>query len=142
MQRTKPPALRAARSSASAGCTLNWLHPQTKPSTPRGPGRPSIVSPQPPANGPGVYACMCLNVAHLMCAAPRRGIKGQKGDWVPGKEATLTTVHPFGHYFPTRLWPNELNLSHADPGSPAAPAPGHLGCCGRQIGRRAAFKEP
>lgn len=70
---------------------------------------------------------MCLNVAHLICAALRRGIKGQKGDWVPGKEVAPVTVLPFGHYFPTRPWPNELILSHADPGSPAAPSPGHLG---------------
>lgn len=130
----KTPALGAARSSASAGCTLNWLHPQTKPSTPRGPGRPSIVPSQPPATCPGE--------AHGMSAVPRRGILGQKGDGAPGEEVTLATVHPLGHYFPPRFWPNELIPSHGDPGSPAAPSPGHLGGGGPRAGRRGAFKEP
>lgn len=124
----KTPALGAARSPASAGCTLNWLHPQTKPSAPRGPGRPSIVPSQPPANGPGV--------THLMSEALRRGIQGQKEDWALGEEVIPATVHPLGHYFPSRPWPNELIPSLADPDSPVAPSPGHLG------GGAAAFKEP
>lgn len=106
---------------------LNWLHPQTKPSTPRGPGRPSIVPSQPPANGPGV--------THLMSEALRRGIQGQKGDWALGEEVIPAPVHPLGHYFPSRPWPNELIPSLADPDSPTAPSPGHLGGA-------AAFKEP
>lgn len=50
-----------------------------------------------------------------MSAVLRRRIQGQKGDWTPGEEMTLATVHPPGHYFPSRPWPNELILSYADP---------------------------
>lgn len=38
-----------------------------------------------------------------MSAALGRGIWRQKGDWAPGEEVTLATVHPLGHYFPCAL---------------------------------------
>lgn len=85
-RRTKPPSLDAALSPASAGCTLNWLHPQTKPSIPRGPGCPLIVPSPPPANGP--------KGTHLMSEALRRGIQEQKGDWALGEEVTLSYGAP------------------------------------------------
>jgi hypothetical protein len=88
---THPPAPGAALSSARTGCTLNWLHPQTKPSTPRGPGRPSIVPSQLLAARPGEE--------HLMSAALRRGIQEQKVDEAPGEEVALATVHSTGHSF-------------------------------------------
>lgn len=79
-----------------------------------------------------------------MSAALRPGIQGQKGDWAPGEEVTLATVHPLGHYFPPCPWPNQLIPSLGDPGSPAAPFPGHFSSSssGPQTSRRATFKEP